>query len=89
MARANYRNLSIKMNPNLYVALEAMLKAHNRDYKKKKKKKVYKVRVIEDLIFLGLTDLGWINSNFEELYKKEMDKRPQYTIKKVRLRKRI
>ena len=80
MARAEYKNLSVKMDKTIHKGFEQWLKATN---KERNKNKVYKVRVIEDLIFLALVDIGWFgssDSNFITKYRKEMSKRPSYTI---------
>lgn len=79
MARKEYKNLTVKMNPTIHKGLENWLKVINSG--KRNKKKVYKVRVIEDLIFIALADLGFMgdaDSDFFKNYISEMVEREYY-----------
>ena len=79
MARKEYKNLTIKMNPTIYKGFENWLKVINSG--KRNKRKVYKVRVIEDLIFIALGDLGFMgdmDSDFFKNYISEMVEREYY-----------
>lgn len=88
MARVEYKNLSIKMDKTIHKGFERWLKAVN---KGKNKNKVYKVRVIEDLLFIALCDLGFVgggcDSDFSVKYRKDMNKRQYYHISRPNFKK--
>ena len=75
MARKKFSNLTIKMNPTIFKAFEKSLKDHN----KRHGKKVYKVRVIEDLLFEALAHLGYIREDFKIKYIEERQKRQSHS----------
>ena len=74
MARKKFSNLTIKMNPAISKAFEKSLKDHN----KRHGKKVYKVRVIEDLLFEALLHIGYIKEDFKKEYLENKKSRPKH-----------
>jgi hypothetical protein len=75
VARKKYKNISVKIHPEIHKAFEKSLNAHN----KKNNNKVYKVRVIEDLLFEAMLHLGYIKEEFKTEYLKSKKDRPSHS----------
>ncbi len=79
MAKKQYRQITIKIDPYIYDGLETYVKAHNEDLGEGGLKRLYKVHVIEDLLFNALRGGGWLG-HFDskkngEMYRKSRDRR--------------
>jgi len=80
MARKEYKNITLKIDPYIYQGLEHLIDVHNQ---RSDVKKLYKVRVIEDLLFTALVGAGWLGDSDNKKnteYRKKMTERRDYTL---------